>query len=638
MTRLASSKPGKAAMQVTTENLVTLVFLLIQAVSANVPVVGAHNRRVNIHVGDRLRLECPIRGSNAGSLNGKTEENSHFLRGGLMDNIMYQWNIQGLPEYAITMDTKFRFLEGGRIVELTHPVTKSDAGIYQCSGVTGFGQKKVTFEVYITDTNEDLLCTKTHPGATDRNQVLCFINPDLRPSTVKTVEAQLGSSVDMNCEAFGREPIKYVWFMGNVVADWISSGKGVRGPQLHIGHVGREHVGQYTCQVKNPVGTLNYTYRLIVKEPPAAIPKIVGEVENQTLIAGSSGTLTCRVKCSCSEPIIQWLKRVDSEEIEAYKEAGKSLMPLPFPRPAEANEFFLALEKWEDAPAYMEETIMYRQKLTPMHAEEVTIPEHDFLKAQTNVVEEKIFVSILRLRGPVNSELHSGKYVVMTMSRANLKVIDYAVAYVNIVPRSFTSTVHNIMVYCIVPIVLILATVFISLYCFLSRRNKENQRLVPRCSGAMFTPVVRGHAYPGGKKAYQPIVRQTPQSSVLSNGNTISNESKTSSSLPPYVTHSSSLQWHATPVHSNSIHNFPSHLSYPQSQLTPSPSSFYNYSGLLSMANQPTYWHPRAPSAATETSFDQYSAILGNSSSAMGGAATNRRPPPQKAQFVFQNA
>uniref|UniRef100_A0A5K3EJS8 Ig-like domain-containing protein n=1 Tax=Mesocestoides corti TaxID=53468 RepID=A0A5K3EJS8_MESCO len=611
MTRLASSKPGKAAMQVTTENLVTLVFLLIQAVSANVPVVGAHNRRVNIHVGDRLRLECPIRGSNAGSLNGKTEENSHFLRGGLMDNIMYQWNIQGLPEYAITMDTKFRFLEGGRIVELTHPVTKSDAGIYQCSGVTGFGQKKVTFEVYITDTNEDLLCTKTHPGATDRNQVLCFINPDLRPSTVKTVEAQLGSSVDMNCEAFGREPIKYVWFMGNVVADWISSGKGVRGPQLHIGHVGREHVGQYTCQVKNPVGTLNYTYRLIVKEPPAAIPKIVGEVENQTLIAGSSGTLTCRVKCSCSEPIIQWLKRVDSEEIEAYKEAGKSLMPLPFPRPAEANEFFLALEKWEDAPAYMEETIMYRQKLTPMHAEEVTIPEHDFLKAQTNVVEEKIFVSILRLRGPVNSELHSG---------------------------SFTSTVHNIMVYCIVPIVLILATVFISLYCFLSRRNKENQRLVPRCSGAMFTPVVRGHAYPGGKKAYQPIVRQTPQSSVLSNGNTISNESKTSSSLPPYVTHSSSLQWHATPVHSNSIHNFPSHLSYPQSQLTPSPSSFYNYSGLLSMANQPTYWHPRAPSAATETSFDQYSAILGNSSSAMGGAATNRRPPPQKAQFVFQNA
>lgn len=66
-----------------------------------------------------------------------------------MNDIIYQWNIQGLPEYAVAMDTRFRFLEGGRVVELTQPVTKSDAGIYQCSGVTGFGQKKVDFEVHV---------------------------------------------------------------------------------------------------------------------------------------------------------------------------------------------------------------------------------------------------------------------------------------------------------------------------------------------------------------------------------------------------------------------------------------------------------------------------------------------------------
>ncbi len=91
------------------------------------------------------------------------------------------------------------------------------------------------------------------------------MNPDLRENTMKTIEAELGTSVDMSCEAIGLEPIKYLWFQGAAVADWISGGKGVRGPKLHIDRVGREHTGQYTCQVKNPIGALNYTYRLIVK-------------------------------------------------------------------------------------------------------------------------------------------------------------------------------------------------------------------------------------------------------------------------------------------------------------------------------------------------------------------------------------
>ncbi|VUZ54218.1 unnamed protein product, partial [Hymenolepis diminuta] len=98
--------------------------------------------------------------------------------------------------------------------------------------------------------------------------------------------------------------------------------------------------------------------RLIGKEPLSAIPKIIEEVENQTLIAGSSGALSCRVKCSCSEPIIQWLKRIDPEDVDTYKASGKSLVPLPTPRLGEASELYIALEKWEDAPAFMEQTVI----------------------------------------------------------------------------------------------------------------------------------------------------------------------------------------------------------------------------------------------------------------------------------------
>lgn len=203
---------------------------------------------------------------------------------------------------------------------------------------------------------------------------------------------------------------------------------------------------------------------------------------------------------------------------------------------------------------------------------------------------------------------------------------------------------HNIIVYCVVPIVLILLTAFISLYCFLSRRNKDLDPTSGRRGVTIFSPVGRGHSISGGKKEYQPIVRATPQSSVFSNGNTLSNGSKTSSCLPPYAAQSSSnpSHWNANPAmttasgvasptgHSNSVHNFQSHMSQPGSQLTPSASTFYNYSGLQQPPQQqaPTYWHPPAPSIATETSFDQYSAIMGSPVPNMGGFNVNHGATP----------
>uniref|UniRef100_A0A0R3X7U3 Tyrosine-protein phosphatase domain-containing protein n=1 Tax=Hydatigena taeniaeformis TaxID=6205 RepID=A0A0R3X7U3_HYDTA len=351
--------------------------------------------------------------------------------------------------------------------------------------------------------------------------------------------------------------------------------------------------------------------------------------------------------------LFQWLKHVNPEEADAYKAAGKSLVPLPSPRPAEADEFYLALEKWEDAPAYMERTVVQPHRATSTSATaaaagEITVPEREFLSSRhEGEAEERLFVSRLRLRGPVSVPLHAGKYVVMTMSRSNLKAIDYAVAYVRVVPKSFNVTVHNIMVYCVVPIALILLIAFVSLYCFLSRRNKDIEHPTTRRASAMFPPVVRGHSLPGVKKEYRPIARQTLQSSALSNGNTVSNGSKTSSCLPPYVVHSSSSQWNAATAtapatsptsHPNSVHNFQSHVSQPPTQLSPSPSTFYNYSGLQSLNNQPTYWHPPAPSVATETSFDQYSAIMGNPPSTSGGFSVNQSASSsQQPQLSFPN-
>lgn len=138
------------------------------------------------------------------------------------------------------------------------------------------------------------------------------------------------------------------------------------------------------------------------------------------------------------------MKRVDQEEIDSYKASGKSLVPLPSPRPEEASELYIALEKWEDAPAFMERTVIEpnpaKTQGSPGNSPgEITVPEREFLSNSRHdgEAEERIFLSRLRLRGPVSPQLHAGKYVVMTMSRSNLKAIDYAVAYVHIVPSKF---------------------------------------------------------------------------------------------------------------------------------------------------------------------------------------------------------
>ncbi|VDL97479.1 unnamed protein product [Schistocephalus solidus] len=436
--------------------LTILLYLLASYSPANsnnnVPVVKNHSRQIRLHVGDSLRLECPIWGSGPAHKDPTNADpnNAFFLDGtGAGDeDVMYQWNIRNIPDYSLAMNPRFRFSESGRIVELTSSVTKEDAGGYHCSGVTGFGRKEVTFEVYVADTNVDLLCAKTDGNTNNPQKMLCFVDPNMRTNKVTTVDALLGTSVDLNCEAMGTPPLKYLWFMGSSVADWISGGQDVRGPLLHIPKVGREHTGHYTCQVRNAIGTLNYTYR--------------------------------------------WLKRVEPHEVETYKKLGKSLVPLPTPRESEANELYVTLERWVEASVFTELNNQHQQTLSDETdtggldqiedtANNNMLSEHSSGEYSVNIAgrvampEEQVFVSRLQLTAPVSSERHAGKYVVMTMSRANLKSIDYGVVYVKIIPKPFITSTHNVIVYFVVPIGFIILAICGLVYFLLCRRGRARR-------------------------------------------------------------------------------------------------------------------------------------------------------------------
>lgn len=136
---------------------------------------------------------------------------------------------------------------------------------------------------------------------------------------------------------------------------------------------------------------------------------------------------------------------MEPSDYDAYRLEGKSLVPLPNPRKSEVDELYVALEKWMNAVDFAEET--YQQEVGDAGVNqrefelqsdnaEFAIPEHLFNAEKR--LQERIFVSRLRLKAPIGRERHVGKYVIMTMSRANLKQIDYGVVFVAVTPSKFT--------------------------------------------------------------------------------------------------------------------------------------------------------------------------------------------------------
>ncbi|GAA51840.1 fibroblast growth factor receptor-like 1, partial [Clonorchis sinensis] len=309
----------------------------------------------------------------------------------------------------------------------------------------------------------------------------CFLDPLLKQNPVITVEQPVGSTVKLNCEADGTEPIRYRWFMGNTVADWITTSQGARGPILTIDHVGREHTGHYTCQVSNIGGSLNYTYRLVVTELPSATPKIIGTVRNYTFTSDASASLTAQIQCACDEPVIQWLKRVEPGEESTYEQNGARKIPLPNAREAERNEVFVILGSWPGSPAVVEKTIS--QAIDPASSgisrSAETTGQHDSspyynTKPHSKIPPEQVFTTKLNFQKPLDKEKQAGKYIVMTMSLSDVKSMEYAVIYVDIVQGKCDPGFlkgRRVLFYFLIPFGLLFITLGLVAYVFFCRRK-----------------------------------------------------------------------------------------------------------------------------------------------------------------------
>ncbi|CAL8096044.1 unnamed protein product [Calicophoron daubneyi] len=516
---------------------------------SKIPIIGNYNNQIRLNIGDHLRLECPVHGTGSDNTHNSGGDGSHALLNDDNSGVLYHWRVRDQLDYALDMDSRYRFTQNRRVLEVTAPLESSDSGIYTCMGITGFGKREVSFEVHVRDPDENLLCaTSTHPH--QNIKAPCFIDPLLKKNPVITVEEPLGSTVKLNCEADGTEPIRYRWFMGNTVADWITTGQGTRGPVLTIERIGREHIGHYTCQVTNVAGSLNYTYRLVVTELPSARPKIISAMQNHTFSSDTTASLVARIHCACEEPVIQdhtqsvssrngqsspsrmrnegdtmrylevklmqdygqltlsssihkWLKRVEPGEEQLYAQSGATRIPLPNARESEKDEIFVVLGSWAGSPAVIDKTVSHiidpqlsetgSHTMDPngggngagMHSQHGTYGSQNsgpyYGRSKSNPfaqAQERIFVTRMQLQKPLEKKRHQGKYIVMTMSLADVKSMEYAVIYVEILQDPTIMRMRRILLYFLVPFGLLFAMIGIIAYLFACRRRRSGGRSV----------------------------------------------------------------------------------------------------------------------------------------------------------------
>ncbi|XP_077487145.1 cell adhesion molecule Dscam1-like [Amblyomma americanum] len=130
---------------------------------------------------------------------------------------------------------------------------------------------------------------------------------------------KLGDGVDLMCSLKrGSAPVHFSWYhngreiraedkLGDVVS---LQGKSI----LVVRQITRDHIGNYTCSVRNPAGSDSYTVKLYVDVKPVWIK----EPEDASASTGSSVVIHCNA-FGYPVPIVQWSKERDDRDFELVR-------------------------------------------------------------------------------------------------------------------------------------------------------------------------------------------------------------------------------------------------------------------------------------------------------------------------------
>ncbi|CAN7951270.1 unnamed protein product, partial [Ixodes pacificus] len=130
--------------------------------------------------------------------------------------------------------------------------------------------------------------------------------PKIQPFTFPTT-LNAGERTGTICiVTAGDKPLTFTWFKDGKTLETdenVKIASNAEFSSLNFGSLTVEHSGNYTCSVKNNVGSASFTATLAVHSPP----KWIEQPQDKTITAGSSEHFTCKAS-GFPTPRIQWLR------------------------------------------------------------------------------------------------------------------------------------------------------------------------------------------------------------------------------------------------------------------------------------------------------------------------------------------
>ncbi|XP_077477731.1 fibroblast growth factor receptor-like 1 [Stigmatopora argus] len=332
--------------------ILKIVLFIIEAVSLvhcargppRVSEKVAH--RQTVRLGGAIKLPCPVEGD---------------------PPPLVMWTKDGRNIHSGWI--RFRILRMGLKVK---EVEADDTGTYICKATNGFGSVNINYTLIVID---DSSSDRTRPAVFDEvhsahgSDVLAekFVRPRFtQPAKMRkrVIARPVGSSVRLKCTASGTPRPDIVWLKDDRPLTGQEVGEGRQNKwTLTLKNLTPEHTGRYTCRVSNRAGEINATYKVEVIQRTNSKPVLTGTHPlNTTVDYGSTTSFQCKVR-SDVKPVIQWLKRVETNEESRYNstiEVGDHrFVVLPtgevWSRPdgSYLNKLLITRAKEEDAGMYI---------------------------------------------------------------------------------------------------------------------------------------------------------------------------------------------------------------------------------------------------------------------------------------------
>ncbi|CAF1473284.1 unnamed protein product [Adineta steineri] len=365
----------------------------------------------DINENDPIELQCPV--TNSPDLSIQWSKNNEDLD----------------PMWSSSSNLVIkRFLLKIRQAHLT------DAGLYKCDVVNGFGSIQVQFRINIksdgaistnVDNNEP---QNVMPWEADslHGEPPEFVSrsDDDQTGPTKVIQPE-GTTVRLKCLASGKPLLEIRWKKnGKILSE---DEYGVTQSQiLIIKNLRQSDAGSYTCELFNSFGAINATYILAVTEK---LQFFGDDPQNTSVDVDKTAMLNCRVQTNDPTTRIQWLKKINIQQLF---------------RP---NAIAFGSEQYENVEQFQEQQLQQYTK---------------------NILSRPLIISQV-------TKKDNGQYICLIQ---NDKATKYKKVFINVIDNHYgvtsSTNLNNHLLYVIIVALCVLVVILFFLFCYRHRRRKTN--------------------------------------------------------------------------------------------------------------------------------------------------------------------